>query len=166
MAWNVQNPDALQSQMAFELYNKTPANLFPGPVGQWGIDPTVWTALIALTRQRCTALGIPQITGSLKGLCIWGSVIAAKFYTLKFAHTSRVIRVKASEGGDHYFVVIRNTPKPVIADITCNQFNPAPDYYTGTLSDIKAGSHAVKIAGGGSLYEAYAAGVASGTFVL
>src|SRR5471032_3098135 len=130
MTWEVENPPSMMVEMAYNLFNTTRASDLPAPSGAWGIDDTVWAALIALTRTNCKALKIPVTSGAqLKGMCIWASVVAAKFYVHKFAYIdSRVIRVKGAS--DHYFVSVRGRATAGICDITCNQFG-GPDVIAG-----------------------------------
>jgi len=164
MSWIVENPPPLMVQNAFALYNATGATEFPAPVGPWGINDQVWNALIALMTAKCRTLSIPIAPNSLKGMCIWGSVIAAKFYVLKFAYIdSHVIRVRGT-ASDHYFVVVKGGAQTGICDITCNQFG-APDFIAGTLKDVKGSAQKVKV-GNLSLYDAYALGAQSSTFVV
>lgn len=164
MTWIAQNPSTLMVSMAYDLYNTTKAGDLPRMgSGALGIDQQVWSDLIALTRNRCTALNIPQNQGTLKGLCIWGSVIAAKFLTHRFAFGSvRVVRIDAA--GDHYFVVYRSQQNVGICDITCNQFGAA-DWIVGWLKDVKGASQKIKI-GNENLYKGYQVGAASSTFVI
>jgi hypothetical protein len=51
-----------------------------------------------------------------------------------------------------------------ICDITCNQFG-GPDFIAGSLADVKGAAKKV-MAGGASLYDAYALGAASSRFVI
>lgn len=164
MAWQVENPPSMMVEMAYDLYNTTKSSDLPDPVGAWGIDDSVWAALIELTRTRCRALHIPVTSGDqLKGMCIWASVVAAKFYVHKFAYIdSRVIRVRSTS--DHYFVSIRGQGISGICDITCNQFG-GPNYIRGALKDTKGPAQKVKIAGS-SLYDAYVLGANSSLFVI
>ena len=164
MAWKVENPDPLMVERACALYNAAGAADFPMPAGPWGINDQVWAALIALMQAKCRTLNIPVTSGTgLKGMCIWGSVIAAKFYVLKFAYIdSRVIRVHGAS--DHYFVSVRGAAQSGICDITCNQFG-GPDFIAGSLKDVKGPAQKVKV-GNLSLYDAYALGAGSSTFVL
>lgn len=163
MTWTVVNPPSIQVEMACNLYNITkPADL-PATKGQWGIDAHVWKALIDLTYANCKTLGIPTTSSGLKGMCIWASVVAAKFYVHKFAYIdTRVIRVQAK--ADHYFVSIRRQPENGICDITCNQFG-GPDYLTGTLSEVHGMAQQVQISGQ-TLFDAYQLGSSSDTCVI
>lgn len=164
MPWTVENPPALMVEQAAALYNAARAPEFPAPAGLWGIDDQVWKALIALMTAKCRTLSIPIAPNGLKGMCIWGSVIAAKFYVLKFAYIdSRVVRVRAT-ASDHYFVVVKGGTQTGICDITCNQFG-APDFIAGTLKDVKGPAQKVKV-GNLSLDDAYALGAQSSTFVV
>ena len=166
MAWTVENPPTLMCEQASALFNAARAPEFPDPSGaSWGINDQVWKALIALMTAKCKDLSIPIApSGGLKGMCIWGSVIAAKFYVLKFAYIdSRVIRVRAT-ASDHYFVVVKGGAQTGICDITCNQFG-APDFIAGPLKDVKGQAQKVKV-GNLSLYDAYALGAQSSTFVV
>jgi hypothetical protein len=164
MTWTAENPSTIMVSMAYDLYNKTKAGDLPqAGGGAWGIDQTVWSALIALTRTNCTALRIPQIDGSLKGLCIWGSVVAAKFLVHRFAYASvRVVRINSA--GDHYFAVIKNQKNVGICDITCNQFG-GPDWIAGWVKDVKGPAQKV-IIGTENLYKGYQVGAGSSTFVV
>jgi|GEM_PF-5884253 len=163
MAWKVENPSAGMVEMAYALFNTTKSSDLPTPIGTWGINDPVWNALIDLTYANCKALGIPTTNGGLKGMCIWASVVAAKFYVHKYAYIdSRVIRVQA--GADHYFVSVRGKGQSGICDITCNQF-AGPKYIAGALSDVKGPAKKV-LTGGQNLYDAYALGAASDVFVI
>ncbi|WP_341675100.1 hypothetical protein [Niveibacterium sp. SC-1] len=163
MTWKVKNPSSSMIEMACDLFNRTKASDLPAPSGMWGLDAAVWKALIDLTYTNCKALGIPTTNGGLKGMCIWGSVVTAKFYVHKFAYiNSRVIRVEGV--GDHYFVSVKGATQAGICDVTCNQFG-APDFIAGSLTDVKGQAQKVQ-AGGGSLYGAYALGAGSDVFVL
>lgn len=165
MAWMVARPDAVMVEMACALYNATSAAELPAPVGPWGIDDRVWKELIDLTKANCETLGIRVPAGNdLKGMCIWASVVAAKFYVHRFAYIdSRVFRVRYK--GDHYFVVVRGSRVPTgICDITCNQFG-GPNYIAGTLKDVKGPAQKVA-AGGSNLYEAYSLAASSEAFVM
>src|SRR5215467_5735250 len=107
MSWVVENPPALLVEQAFALYNNVRATELPGAVGTWGLDSNVWDLLITLTESKCKELKIPlsDRTKSLKGWCIWASVIATKFYVHRFAYIdSHVVRVRST--ADHYFVVV------------------------------------------------------------
>lgn len=151
-------------EMACDLFNKTKSSDLPQPSGSWGVDATVWAALIALTKANCQALNIPVTNGTeLKGMCIWASVVAAKFYIHRFAYIdSRVIRVR--ESSDHYFVSVRGRPANGICDITCNQFG-GPDFIAGSLGNVKGVAQKVAFSQG-TLYDAYALGTTSSVFVL
>lgn len=165
MPWIVENPLTMYVEMSYSLFNATKASDLPAPEGHWGINNRVWNNLIDLTRTNCAALNIPMQAQrtDLKGLCIWASVVAAKFYVHKFRFThSHVVRVKASS--DHYFVVAANHVGTVICDITCNQFG-GPDFIVGTLRDIASVAKGVKV-GGLRLYDAYALGARTKTFVV
>jgi hypothetical protein len=164
MPWIVENPPSLMVEMACELFNSTRASELPAAVGAWGINDRVWGELIKLTTDKCNALRIPVPGGNhLKGMCIWASVVTAKFYTHRFAYfSSRVVRVHSS--GDHYFVRVKTAATSGICDITCNQFG-GPNFIVGSLADVKGAAQKVMV-GGASLYDAYALGAASGKFVI
>lgn len=162
MSWKVENPQTLMVEQAYNLFNNTPASELPIPSGLWGIDDVVWQALLDLTEAKCNKIKVPLIKGSLKGWCIWASVVAAKFYAHKFRYGAHVVRV--CDAGDHYFAVLKSGAKVGICDITCNQF-AGPNYIAGWLADIKGTAKRVKV-GTNSLYDAYALGARSETFVV
>ena len=164
MTWKVEKPNSIMVDMACSLFNATRASDLPDSMGAWGINNNVWQSLIDLTYRNCRALSIPVTPKGLQGMCIWASVVAAKFYVHKFAYiNSRVIRV--NDGGDHYFVSVRSHAVAGICDITCNQFG-GPDFITGSLRDVKGPAQRVKNKGGASLYDAYVLGASTSTFVL
>ncbi len=164
MTWQVENPPSLMVELACNLFNTTKSSDLPAPSGAWGINDAVWAALIDLTRTKCKALKIPVTTGeNLKGMCIWASVVAAKFYVHNFAYIdTRVIRVR--DVSDHYFVAVKGRRQAGICDITCNQFG-GPNFIAGSLADVRGAAQKVKI-GGLSLHDAYALGANSNTFVI
>jgi hypothetical protein len=164
MSWIVENPMSLMVEQACALYNATKPSELPRPSGPWGIDAQAWSTLIELMQGKCRQLNIPVTNGGLKGMCIWGSVIAAKFYVTRLAWIdTHVVRVRAS--ADHYFAVVRGGGRVGVCDITCNQFG-APDFIAGSLDEVMGVAQKVVIKGGGSLYEAYQAGVGADIVVL
>jgi hypothetical protein len=165
MTWTVQKPDSLMVEQACALYNATQPRELPKPAGAWGIDAQVWSTLIELMQGKCRQLGIPvRRDNDLKGMSLWGSVIAARFYVSRFAWIdTHVVRVNAS--ADHYFAVVRGGGRAGICDITCDQFG-APDFVAGSLNDVHGVAQKVMVKGGGSLYDAYQTGVGSSIVVL
>jgi len=155
------------SQAAMMLYNATGAGDLPAASGAaYGLDAGVHGQLIELTRAKCQQNSIPLPGGAnLQGLCIWASVVAAKFMRHRAMHyTANVVRVKGAGTGDHYFVVASTGVDKVICDITCSQFG-GPDFIVGTLAETRAASQTVQ-AMGQTLRHAYAAGAASTIFVV
>ncbi len=164
MSWTVENPNALMVEQACALYNSTRPGELPQPSGPWGLDEQVWSTLVELTQGKCRQLGIPVTKDGLKGMCLWASAIAAKFYVTRLAYIdTHVVRVNAN--ADHYFAVVRDGSRIGVCDITCNQFG-APPYIAGPLGDVQGVAQKVMIKGGGSLYEAYEMGVGATVFVL
>jgi hypothetical protein len=164
MTWIVENPMSLMVEQACALYNATKPAELPRPAGPWGIDAQVWSVLVELTQGKCRQLKIPIANGGLKGMCLWGSVVAAKFYVTRLAWIdTHVVRVRGS--ADHYFAVMRGGGRKGVCDITCNQFG-APDFIAGSLHDVKGVAQKTVIRGGGSLYDAYRAGADASTVVL
>lgn len=166
----VENPDTVQTQMASDLYNATPSSDLPAlGNGAYGIDNQVWTELIDLTRAKCKQLGIPMLGTSMRGFCIWASVVATKFFVHRNALlTSNTVRVRGTGNGsigDHYFVVAKDGHQMVICDITSNQFSAAPDFIVGRLDAIKGTANRFN-AFDGKLYDAYKVGAAARVFVV
>lgn len=125
--------------------------------------------MIKLTRTNCAALkiGVPAKGAPLNGMCIWASVVAAKFYVHKFAYIdSRVVRVHGDSGADHYFVSVRGHATTGICDITCNQFTGGPNFIVGSLADVGGESPNVTTKSGLRIYDAYVMGADSSVLVI
>ncbi|SDI25347.1 hypothetical protein [Aliiruegeria lutimaris] len=170
MAIVIKKPDAVFVQNSYMLYNAVKNEDLPAANGHYGVNDVVWNDLIDLTRTKCRAMNIPLPGGDMmSGLCIWASVVATKFCVLRNhalnSHMFFAERNGDGSGSNHYFVVSDIGGTKVICDITCNQFNGAPDYLVGRLSDIKGASKKVT-ALGSRLYDVYKAGAASSEFVI
>ncbi len=170
MAVAVENPSQSLIDFAYQLYNATRAGDLPDASGQNGVDAGVRDALLDLTRARCADLGIPvPQPPMMTGMCIWASVVAAKFLVhkrfLTGAKVVRVVRRGHGGGSDHYVAVGGPSDARIICDITCNQFTGAPDLLVGTLPQIKSGSNTV-VALSSTLYGVYKAAAAADRFVV
>lgn len=166
MAWEISQTGSLLTGMACNMYNTTSSSELPGSAGPWGIDFGIWGQLIALTKRKYLAQGMQLPPDTLKGLCIYASAVAAKYYVHRFGYiNSQVVHVTGP--ADHYFVVVRASGDKAlgICDITCDQFDVAPHFIVGSLKDVKGKAKKVAVKGF-SLYEAYALGMESKTFVM
>ncbi|MGB3242957.1 MAG: hypothetical protein WBB25_00365 [Sulfitobacter sp.] len=170
MAAMVKNPTPLYIGEAYGLFNATNAGSLPAASGKYGIDDGVWADLITLTKAKCGEKNIPVPSGTtMNGLCIWASVVAAKFLVHRnhriSSHVVRVVHKTGTAGADHYFAVAGDPGARIICDITCSQFTGAPDYLVGTLDEVKGAANKI-VAFGGTLYQAYQAGAAYKEFVV
>ena len=163
MTIQVKNPDTMFVQKAYELYNVLRRGDLPTGAGKYRIDDTAWSALIDVTRQRLGEVLPGQVPRESKGLCIWASVIAAKYFVLRnHIFDARVVRVQGK--GDHYFVVAQFGGPAIICDLTCDQFG-GPNYMVGTLAELKPTARQV-LALGSNLYDIYKLGTKAQEFVV
>ncbi len=169
MAWAVSTTSSLLTELAYRLFNETKVSQLPVARGRYGIDETVADQLVALTRSQYQAITTVPLAANanMQGACIYASVIAAKFLRHRGGfYSTHVVHVNPAK--DHYFTVGRESPNgdPIIADITCRQFQGAPNLIIGRLRDIKGQARQAKVTNGPTLYEAYEVGAKTSDFLI
>lgn len=163
----VQNPSTFFVQRAYELYNSVRNADLPQKAGvKYGIDDSTWTKLIETTKAKLLDMAKGDknlVPRDENGLCIYASVVAAKFFVLRnHILDTHVVRVDGKS--DHYYAVAAFGGPPIICDLTCRQFG-GPKYFVGTLAELKPSAKQVQ-AMGSNLYEIYKLGTQTRQFVV